>query len=53
MTPKILKAGLLVGALVFALVSCGQNTKPTENLPASYTFTVDSPRTKDLQDLQT
>ena len=34
MTPKILKAGLLVGTLVFALVSCGQNTKPTENLPA-------------------
>ena len=34
MTPKILKAGLLVGALVFALVSCGQNSKPMEELPA-------------------
>lgn len=35
MTPKILKAGLLVGALVFALVSCGQNSKPetTNTLP--------------------
>ena len=45
MTPKILKAGLLVGALVFALVSCGQNTKPTVNLKASYTFAPDE-RTK-------
>ncbi len=33
MTPKILKAGLVVGALVFALVSCGQNTKPMADLP--------------------
>ena len=46
MTPKILKAGLLVGTLVFALVSCGQNTKPTENLKASYTFAVTDDRTK-------
>jgi hypothetical protein len=45
MTPKILKAGLLVGALVFALVGCGQNTKPTVNLKASYTFAPDE-RTK-------
>ena len=44
MTPKILKAGLLVGALVFALVSCGQNTKPMADLPASYTFDHDGPQ---------
>ena len=46
MTPKILKAGLLVGALVFALVSCGQNTKPMSELPKSYTFREGSDRTK-------
>ena len=45
MTPKILKAGLLVGALAFVLVGCGQNTAPTENVP-NVTFEVNQERQK-------